>query len=258
MQSIEKVVLIGSGNVATQLAHLFIEKGIKVLQVYSFHLDHAKQIANFTGSDTTNSLDEIRKDADLYVIAVKDDAIPEINSRLKLPGKLVIHTAGAVPLEEINLISDQTGVFYPLQTFSKTRNAYWQNIPIILEASSPETLLILKQFASEISGSVFEMNSNSRKKLHLAAVFANNFVNHLLGEAKEILDKEIPLSILEPLVRETIDKAFSQGIEASQTGPARRHDLKTIEAHLSLLKSMPDAQNIYKVITDSIIAKYRG
>jgi len=258
MQSIEKVVLIGSGNVATQLAHLLIQKGLDILQVYSLHIDPAKQLAAFAESEAIDSIDGIRKDADLYIIAVKDDTINEINARLRLPGKLVVHTSGAVNLESISQVSDNTGVFYPLQTFGKTRNVDWQVTPIIIEASNPDTLQLLKQFAEGISGSVVEMDSTSRKRLHLAAVFANNFVNHLLGEAKEILGEGIPLSILEPLVRETIDKAFSQGIEASQTGPAIRHDVKTIEAHMALLEKLPDAQKIYRVITDSIIRKYRG
>ncbi len=256
MQSIEKIVLIGSGNVATQLARLFIQKGLNILQVYSLHLEHAQQIANSTQSGAIDSIDNIRKDADLYIIAVKDDVIPEMNARLRLPGKTVVHTSGAVHLEAINQISTNTGVFYPLQTFSKARNVDWNHIPIIVEGSDPETFQVLKTFADGISDSVFEMDSFTRKKLHLAAVFANNFVNHLLVEAKEILGAEIPLSILEPLVRETVDKAFSRGTEESQTGPAKRHDKKTIETHLSLLKDLPDAQNIYRLITDSIIKKY--
>ena len=257
MQKIEKVVLIGSGNVATQLAHLFIDNGLKITQVYSFHLDHAKQIEAFTGSDTTDSLDNITEEADLYVIAVKDDAVLEINSKLKLPGKMVVHTSGAVSIDAIEMISENTGVFYLLQTFSKTRKVNWESIPIIIEASNQDTLNSIKKLAEGISTTVFEMDSTQRKKVHLAAVFANNFVNHLIGKAKEILGDEIPLTILEPLVRETIDKAFSQGIDASQTGPAKRQDLKTIEAHLSMLEDMPDAQNIYKVITDSILKKYK-
>jgi len=257
MQSVEKIILIGSGNLATQLVKLFIKKGFQILQVYSPHIEHAQTLAALAGCDATDDLEKIREDADLYIIAVKDDAIPEINSSLRLPGKVVVHTSGAGGLDEINQVSNNTGVFYPLQTFSKNRDMDWQKIPLIIEGSNTGTALMLKQFAENISGSVFEMDSEERKRMHVAAVFANNFVNHLLGEAKEILDEKIPLSILEPLVRETIEKAFSQGIEASQTGPAKRHDVKTIEVHLKLLESLPDAQNIYRAITDSIIAKYK-
>jgi len=252
----EKIVLIGSGNVATQLASIFIEKGLQITQVYSHSLARAEALAKAINCEGISDLNKLRKDADLYIIAVKDDAIAEVAANLRLPGKTVVHTSGSIALDTIKSISDQTGVFYPLQSFTKGRKLNWQHIPVILESIDSETLIALKKLAQRITDSVFEIDSEHRKKLHLAAVFANNFINYLLGDAKEILGEDIPFSILQPLVKETVSKAFDMGIEASQTGPAKRGDLKTIETHLELLKAHPGAEMIYKTITDAIVKKY--
>lgn len=256
MQSIEKIVLIGSGNVATQLAGVFPEKGMQIVQVYSPNLDHAETLAIRSGCAATNLLSNIRQDADLYVIAVKDDAISEINKKLRLPGKMVVHTSGSVGLSAIRNISEKSGVFYPLQTFTRVRKVNWHDIPVILESSDPGTRILLKDLAGKITGSVFEIDSENRKKLHLAAVFANNFINHLLGEAGEILGKQIPFNILQPLVNETVSKAFDLGTEKAQTGPAKRGDMKTIEGHMKWLQSNPEAEKIYRLLTESILSKY--
>ncbi len=257
MQSIEKIVLIGSGNVATELAVIFIQKGLKIVQVYSPNLKNAELLASASGCDATNILLDIREDADLYIIAIKDDAISELNTGLRLPGKIVVHTSGSAGLNAIQNISDKTGVFYPLQTFTKNRQLDWKNIPVILESSDASSLESLKSLAGSITDSVFEINSENRKKLHLAAVFASNFINHILGQSKGILGEDIPFNILQPLVNETVSKAFELGPDQSQTGPAKRRDMKTIEAHIELLKSFPEAEKTYRMFTDFIIRKYK-
>ena len=254
----EKIVLIGSGNVATMLADVFIEKGLQIAQVYSHSLEHAEALAKAINCEGISDLNKLRKDADLYVIAVKDDAIAEVAANLRLPGKTVVHTSGSIALDTIKNISEKTGVFYPLQSFTKGRKLDWQNIPIIIESNDNGTVITLKNLGERVAGSVYEINSENRKKLHLAAVFANNFINYLLGEAKEILGENIPFTILQPLVNETVSKAFDLGIEASQTGPAKRGDLKTIEAHLAILKTHPGAEILYKMITAAIAKKYNS
>jgi predicted short-subunit dehydrogenase-like oxidoreductase (DUF2520 family) len=256
MQSIKKVVLIGSGNVATQLANVFVEKGIEILQVYSPNLNHAKNLASVLRCEPIDDLDHIDQEADLYLIAVKDDAITAINDKLRLHGKIAVHTSGSAGLSEISSISNKTGVFYPLQTFTKNRAINWQKIPICLEASDPDTGELLHEFAERISNTVFDIDSHSRRQLHLAAVFANNFTNYLLGQAKDIISNKLPFTILEPLIQETIDKAFDMGPDAAQTGPALRGDTHTIEAHLKLLENDPETMNLYRILTDFIARKH--
>ena len=257
MQGIEKVVLIGSGNVATQLAQAFYAKGLKIEQVYSRNLNHAKELATIVDSDSTDSLKAIYPDADLYIIAVKDDAIGEINAGLRLPGRMVVHTSGSANVDALGSVSLIGGALYPLQTFTKVHVVNWGNVPVIINGMDEESTALLREFAIKISSHVYEFNEEERKRIHVAAVFANNFVNYILGEAKTILGENIPFSILEPLVRETVGKAFSHGTENSQTGPAKRGDMKTIEAHIKLLENLPNVQYIYQVITDAIIEKYK-
>src|ERR1017187_6486081 len=177
MQSIKKIVLIGSGNVATQMANAFMDNGVEILQVYSPNLNHAKNLASVIKCEPIDKLENINSGADLYIIAVKDDAIAGLNEKISLAGRIVVHTSGSASLKEISSISDKTGVFYPLQTFTKNRAVNWTKVPLCLEASDPETGELLLEFAERISSSVFEIDSRSRRQLHLAAVFANNFTN---------------------------------------------------------------------------------
>jgi len=257
MQNLETIVLIGSGNVATQLAIAFYAKGLKIEQVYSLDINHAKQLAVHVNSPATDNLKDIYPEADLYIVAVKDDAIAEINAGLRLPGRMVVHTSGSADVDALGAVSLTGGAFYPLQTFTKDHSLNWENVPLIINGMDEESTAMLREFAVKISPNVHEFNEEERKRIHVAAVFANNFVNYILGNAKTILGENIPFSILEPLVRETVEKAFSHGTENSQTGPAKRGDIKTIEAHLKLLEDLPDVQGIYKVMTDAIIEKYR-
>ena len=258
MTSIQKITLIGSGNVATQLAGAFMDKGIQIIQVYSLHLNNARILASKIGCEASNDLAKLNQDADLYIIAVKDDAISSLNEgNFRMRGKTVVHTSGSAGLDAINHISDKTGVFYPLQTFSKNRAVDWKKIPVCIEASDPETGDLLHEFAERVTNSVFYIDSNTRRRLHLAAVFANNFTNYLLSQANEIIGDKLPFSILEPLVKETLEKALDIGPEAAQTGPAMRGDIHTMEAHLKLLENKPEAKELYHIISELIGKKYK-
>jgi predicted short-subunit dehydrogenase-like oxidoreductase (DUF2520 family) len=256
MNEIKSVVLIGSGNVATHLGKICLEKGIKIVQVYSLNADHAQLLAQKTGSTATDNLQHINQAADLYIIAVKDDAIQELNAGLKLGNKIVVHTSGTAGLNAIQDISSRTGVFYPLQTFTKTRSLAWENIPVCIESSEQETLTILKDFAAKLTSQVFEIDSATRSRVHLAAVFANNFTNYLLDRANNIIGEELPFNILKPLVQETIEKAFDIGPEKAQTGPAVRDDMKTIDAQIRKLENHPEALELYLIFTALIHKKY--
>jgi predicted short-subunit dehydrogenase-like oxidoreductase (DUF2520 family) len=257
MSGIQNVVLIGSGNVATHLAEICIAKDFNIQQVFSKNIEHAKTLATRYHTAAINDPQELILSADLYIIAVKDDAIAELNGTLRIPDKIVVHTSGTASIEAIKDISGRTGVFYPLQTFTKYRSLHWQTIPICIEGSDYETINALGGFALEISDAVFSIDSASRRRLHLAAVFVNNFGNYLLGQAKEIVGEDLPFSILHPLAIETIEKAFDMAPDQAQTGPAIRGDQKTIDVQLKSLEANPAATELYNLFNKLIREKYK-
>lgn len=253
-QMIQNAVIIGAGNLATQLAMVLSSKGITVRQVYSRTIERAKELAEKVNARPTSKLSEVEKDAELYVIAVKDAAIEEVLHGLPIDkGSLVVHTAGSIPMEILSPYTRNYGVFYPLQTFSVTRQADFSDIPICLEASSPQVMEKLEQLGHRISSSVNFISSEERKTLHLSAVFVNNFVNHFYALGAEILSqKGLDFNLLKPLIRETAQKVETMHPLDAQTGPARRMDEQVIGRHLKMLEEQPEWQKIYSFVTESI------
>jgi predicted short-subunit dehydrogenase-like oxidoreductase (DUF2520 family) len=247
-----KVVLIGSGNVAFHLTNeLLKNKQVKVVQLYNRNIENITFFKNKV--PITNQLSEL-KNADVYIIAVADKAISELSKKLILKDKLVVHTAGNVALSELQSISNK-GVFYPLQTFSKDKEIDFSNIPICIEASTKKDLLLLETLAKSISKNCYTINSEQRKNLHVSAVFVNNFVNHLYFIGNEICNEHnIPFNILAPLIKETASKIEVLTPFEAQTGPAKRNDKNTINAHLATLNK--NQQEIYKLLTKSISKTY--
>ncbi|MCX2493300.1 DUF2520 domain-containing protein [Pedobacter sp. PF22-3] len=248
-----KIVLLGSGNVATHLAKALKSKGEEIVQVYSQNLDNATLLAQSIATEAIGDLNEIKQNADLYIISVKDDAIESVAKSLKHVTGLVVHTSGTT---DINILSSQVkkaGVFYPLQTFSKDKEVSFENIPLCIEANDENQLTILKNLAAKMSREVHELNGEKRKVLHLAAVFACNFPNHLYALANKILNQNgLDFDIMRPLIAETADKVMSNLPENVQTGPAIRADENTLNKHLSMLIDMPELQNIYQTLSNSI------
>ncbi|RNI33191.1 DUF2520 domain-containing protein [Rufibacter immobilis] len=252
-----KVGIIGSGNVATHLVKGFWKAGVEIAVVYSRTLSAAQKLAAERGGvHVTDSLDFLQAPkADIYLMAVADQALPEVAAQMDVPaGAVVAHTSGTQPLEALaGLTGGQTGVFYPLQTFSKEKTVEWTDIPICLEGSTKEAEQSLEALAQRLSRKVVLLAGPARKQLHLAAVFACNFTNHLWGVAQDILQRAaLPTDLLEPLVRETMQKAFLFPPFTVQTGPAQRGDFSTIQAHLQLLETMPQYRQLYEEITQSI------
>lgn len=243
----KSIVLLGTGNVGTNLFNALKEtRGFKVIQVYN----HRKNsLNNFKNVPTTTKFEEIA-DADIYLIAVKDDFILNVSQSLRGKNALVIHTSGGKSIDILN-IHNRRAVFYPLQTFSKQRIIDFDNLPVCIEAISKNDLKILEDLAKELKGKVYHINSAQRKSLHVAAVFVNNFTNLLYTEAEEIcLKNDVPFEILLPLINETASKVgFMRPIEA-QTGPALRNDREVIKAHLEQLNSQQ--KEIYNLLTKSI------
>ena len=247
---------IGAGNVAWHLAQKFETAGHTVHEIYSRNIAKAKALANQLNLvEPVDRLNFQESKARIFFIAVSDDAIDEVVSKLTLPpDALLVHTSGSQPLS--SLIQESTihiGVFYPLQTFSKDKPIDFSHIPICLEAAHPKDLELLQQLAGGISQDVREINSQERAVLHVAAVFACNFTNYLLGIAEKILaEHQIELDILQPLITETLQKALEIGPRNAQTGPAVRGDTATLKQHLELLKNRKDDAEIYKLLSHYI------
>lgn len=242
-----EIVLLGSGNVATHLKNILIQKSeINITQWYSRSFEGT---VSEDGIPITASLADI-KTADLYLLAVSDDAIPELSAQLP-PAAFVVHTAGNVALNALENAGAK-GVFYPLQTFSKKRTPNFSTIPICLEADSKEGLQRLQYLGQLFDAPLHLVNSSERMHLHLAAVFANNFTNHLYGIAEAIcLQKNVSFDLLQPLIQETAAKILTLSPNKAQTGPAKRKDINSIKKHLDLLEKTIDKE-IYTLLTKSI------
>lgn len=247
-----KAVFIGSGNLATRLSLEMKRVGLTVCQVYSRTARHAEQLAGALACPWTTSVEAIFADADLYVFSLKDTALQPVLDRMKPNRGLWIHTAGSIPLEVFAGYTSRYGVMYPLQTFSKGRSVDFKEIPLFLEASSDADAQLLKEIAVRLSENVRFLSSDRRRSLHLAAVFACNFVNRMYALAGRILEeKEIPFNVLLPLIDETAAKVHAMEPVKAQTGPAVRYDENVIHNHLAML-SDPDMQAIYRQISRSI------
>jgi predicted short-subunit dehydrogenase-like oxidoreductase (DUF2520 family) len=247
------ITLIGAGNLATQLGLAFHEKGHPYCQVYSRTVASAEKLATTLEAEPVTDPEKIRPGADLYICALKDDAIQDVLSRVRVGKALMVHTAGSLPMELMAGYSSNYGVFYPLQTFSKLRKIEFRNIPIFVEASNPESRQLLYDLASEISGTVCVLDSEKRKYLHVSAVFASNFVNHLYAISDDILrEKGLDFSYLLPLIEETTGKVHAMSALDAQTGPAVRFDKGVMENHVSLLKGHPEWIELYEKLSRDI------
>lgn len=254
MRSEIKISIIGAGNLATQLGITLFNEGYLISQVYSRSKKNANILSKKINANAISDIKKLSADASIYIIALKDDAIEIIAKQLKLKDKIVVHTSGSIPMDILKNCSSNFGVFYPLQTFSKIKKADFKTIPICIEANNNTASITLQYFAKSISGNVKKINSLQRKKIHLAAVFACNFSNHLYGIAEGILAKEkLSLDLLRPLIEETVNKIKDKKPGEMQTGPAIRGDKKTMEAHLKLLSKDKKLQKIYKLMSESII-----
>ncbi|CAM3975235.1 DUF2520 domain-containing protein [Flavobacterium antarcticum] len=245
-----KITIIGYGNVAQHLIHAFQQQSDVVIeQVYSRNYEDGNRIDS--SLNFTSNWDDLVP-TDLFIIAVSDDAIAEVSLHFPLKNQLVVHTSGSVSLEQISN-HNRRGVFYPLQTFTKGKNVDFSQIPICIETEFSADLEILKKLAQVISEKTHIINSQQRRALHVAAVYVNNFVNHLYQIGNEIcIENQIPFSILQSLIKETASKIETLSPVEAQTGPAKRNDQQTIESHLDFLEPNKMQRNIYKLLTESI------
>jgi predicted short-subunit dehydrogenase-like oxidoreductase (DUF2520 family) len=247
------ITLIGAGNLATRLGICLKSNNHNIDQVYSRTEESARNLADRLETSFTTDASFINRSSDVYVVVVSDKAIGSVLKEIDFDDKLVVHTAGSIPMDILADYSGNYGVFYPLQTFSKEREVDFSKIPICVEANSDENLDILISLANTLSSDIKQINSEQRKQIHLSAVFVCNFVNHLYAIGEELLkEKSVNYKILKPLIRETAQKALEFSPKDVQTGPAVRFDKNVIEKHMNMLGGKPAIQELYKLVSESI------
>ena len=248
------IVIIGSGNLATQLGLALSDAGQRILQVFSRKEEHARELAGKIGCRYTADIDGIDENADVYIISVKDDAISEIAAKVgdKAKNAVFVHTAGSISMDVLKGKTLHYGVLYPMQTFSKNRKVDFRPIPCFLEASDDETLNLIRRLAESISDNVVLADSAKRKKIHLAAVLACNFTNHCYRLAEKVLQEEqIDFNLFLPLIDETAKKVSVLSPKQAQTGPMMRWDTGVMQMQIDLLGDERTKQ-IYRLMAESI------
>ena len=254
-----KVSLIGTGNVATQLAQGLEARGFTIDEIYGRDVQKLRQVVGkLYVAEGKSDLDFGDTKSALIVVCVQDAAIEAVARELILPEScLLVHTSGSVPMEALSSYHDRVGVFYPLQSISKNKNMDWLDVPIILNAKYAPDLDLLRKVALKLTGKVYMYNDEQRKALHLAAVFGSNFNNHLLKIVKDISEAEgLDFQMFKSLVVNTVYKAFEIGPEQAQTGPAIRNDKETMRKHLEMLDGSSDLNKIYKMLSAHIQETY--
>jgi len=251
-----RITLIGSGNIATHLGAAFKNAGHRIVQVFSRDAQNAALLAYHIDAEAIDELDNINPAADIFVIAVADDAIEATAQELAKYDILIVHTSGATSLQVLLNYTAKAGVFYPLQTFSKTREVDFRSVPLCIEGADENVTKTIRELAQTVSNNVYEIDSAQRKTLHLAAVFACNFPNYLYGVAQRLLAaNDMQFDLLKPLIMETALKVQERLPAEAQTGPAIRRDENTMAIHLQQLADQPALQQIYRLLSQGIIKK---
>jgi predicted short-subunit dehydrogenase-like oxidoreductase (DUF2520 family) len=246
------IVIIGTGNTANVLGKKLKAAGHQIVQIYGRDASAASDLAYEIDTESTNYWSVVNKNADMYILAVSDISIEEVTRELHLQDQVIVHTAGAVSRDILKNTSSHFGVFYPLQSLKKG-SAYLPETPILIDANDEETLRELLSVAESISHSVVKADDEQRLKLHLAAVFCNNFVNHIYVLMEAYCKKEgLDFKLLIPLIQETAQRLDTMSPSIAQTGPAVRNDTATIEKHLKLLEADPSLKMLYQALTQSI------
>lgn len=253
-KTINNIAMIGAGNVSSHLAKAFDKTGKNIIQIFGRKTNYARSLAESVSSGFITNLSKLTTEADLYIVSVPDNILTEVLEKINIQNKLIVHTSGTVEMKVLQKTSENYGVFYPLQTFTKTKNVDFKNIPVCIEANNKINLDLLDELAKSISENVKHVNSEQRVTLHIAAVFACNFSNYLYTIADEILEKhDLSFDLIKPLIQETAEKIQTHKPIKAQTGPAKREDYQTIEAHLKTLSKFPEFKDIYEILSKKII-----
>lgn len=256
----QKIAILGTGNVAWHLNLAFENAGHQVTAVYDRDLQKAEKFTlGSYQAEATNSLDFSRSEASIFIMAISDDAVAELVEDLHLPdGAVLAHTSGTLSIKAIGYApTEDIGVFYPLQTLSKGKSVDFTHVPICIEGETLKAQNDLAALAQSLSKRVQMLDSGQRRLIHLAAVFACNFTNHMLTLSSQILDQqEIDFTILHPLISETLNKSLEIGPEKSQTGPAIRRDMETLDKQHQALQGDEQVAEIYELVSQHILDFY--
>lgn len=254
MSNPSQIAFIGAGPVAFHLSAGLQRVGYKVCQVISRSALSAERLAQKVGADSSDRITDLNLECDALFLTVPDGSLPDVISQLDDYQGLLIHTSGSFPIQGFGCRRYPHGVFYPLQSFSFGRDLDWRSIPILIEGFGEQAELRLQQMATQLSDRVIALPSGKRRMVHLAAIWANNFSNHMISKSFEIMKEgNIPQEWLHPLVRETLEKALALGPDQAQTGPAKRNDLSILKKHRELLRTDPMLLRLYEIISESIM-----
>lgn len=247
------VTIIGAGNVATQLALALRKSGHRIVEIVNRSTGAGEELAKAVGTTLTTNFKQLQQ-ADVYLIAVKDDAIADVATQLQITNGILAHTSGTKTKDILKFSAPQYGIFYPLQTMTRSSFVNFSHVPLVVEGESEGTIATLKQLAQSLTPNVQILTEEQRQWLHIAAVFANNFTNHLYHLSESILkEKGLDFSILYPLIQRSVENLQHTSPALVQTGPAARRDMLTIEKHRQLLDDHRHLQKIYDTLTKSII-----
>lgn len=255
------VSIIGSGNLAWHLAPALDNTDYPVKEVYSRNRKNAKALVErLYHGEVKDSLDFSLSPSSVFIMAVSDDVIPDVASQLVLPeDAILVHTSGAQPLDIlVSAATDRIGVLYPLQTFTKNKKVDFAEIPFFIESEDAETEAILVKMAKAVSRNVYKISAAQRVALHVAAVFASNFTNHMIAISRDIMaESKLEFEWMKPLLTETVSKCLALGPDKAQTGPARRGDLEILDKHMDFLRYDEALSEIYKVVSQHILDRYQ-
>lgn len=250
-----KIVLIGAGNLATNLGKALLAAGHDIVQVFSRTRESAVTLADIAGASPVTDITMVRNDADIYIVSVKDSVVGDLLPLLckGRETKVFVHTAGSLPLDVFQGMAMHYAVLYPMQTFSKSEEVDFSGIPCFIEANDEYAHGVVADLAHQLSGHIYELSSADRKYLHLSAVFACNFVNHCYAISQDVLEKHgIPFEVMLPLIDETARKVHRLSPHDAQTGPAVRYDQNVIRNQAALLRDNPLLKDIYERMSLSI------
>lgn len=253
----DSIVFIGAGNVASHLAPALECSGAgRVVQVYSRSLSSARALASkLKDASATDEVTDIVPDADVYIVSLVDHAVVDVLSRLPRNNALWLHTSGSLPMSVLDGMSDNIGVFYPLQTFSKGVEVDMSEVPLFIEGNTSEVAGRIRLMAEKVTPKVHYADGDLRKRMHIAAVFACNFTNYMFTVADDLLGRDgLSLEVLHPLLKETVRKALNGSPAQGQTGPAVRGDREVMEAHESMLD--PELAEMYRMISGAIYNRH--
>jgi predicted short-subunit dehydrogenase-like oxidoreductase (DUF2520 family) len=256
---LKNIILIGTGRLAWHLGPALKNAGHSIIQVLGRNPENTLELAHHLESKAIIHWSEMNSEADFYILAIPDQVLLNLASLIPLRDRFFIHCSGASPLNILSSLSSHIGVLYPMQTFSKEIELDFKAVPLFIESGKEEDLGILNTLAQSLSEFVYPMDSEKRAYIHLSAVFANNFTNHLVYLAEKLLgEMDISAQVLFPLVAETVRKILILGPEKAQTGPALRNDRITMNRHMELLNSFPELQKIYSDLSEDIIKTYKN